>query len=89
MSLKRKPITGNIAGASADWRPERVIYELHLRGLSLRQLGFRHGLHGRSLPNALRKRWPRAEAIIAESLSVHPRVIWPSRYSSRRIGAKR
>ena len=83
MLAERKPTTGANCIASADWRPERVIYELHLRGLSIRQLSIRNGLAPRSLYDALRKPWVRGEQIIARALRMRPREIWPQRFANR------
>lgn len=79
ISTARKPTTKRELSASADWTPQRVLYELHLRGCSLRQLSLHNGLHERSLSCALRKPWPRGEQIIARALRVKASAIWPSR----------
>ncbi|MBJ4981286.1 helix-turn-helix domain-containing protein, partial [Salmonella enterica subsp. enterica serovar Agona] len=33
-----------------------------------------------TLTNALNRRWPKGERLIAEALGVAPEQIWPSRY---------
>ncbi|MDI8936043.1 helix-turn-helix domain-containing protein [Salmonella enterica subsp. enterica serovar Anatum] len=34
----------------------------------------------RRLTNALNRRWPKGEKLIAEALGIAPEQIWPSRY---------
>lgn len=65
----------------ADWNRARILYELHLRGLTFRSLSLRHGLAHNSLWTATRKRWLRGERIIAEAIGRRPEEIWPSRYA--------
>ena len=66
------------------WDRYRVISELHRLGLSLRQLSFQNGYRRDTLRDALDRRYPKAQEIIARALGVSPRVIWPERYSRRR-----
>ncbi|KFD16168.1 Ner family regulatory protein [Rahnella aquatilis CIP 78.65 = ATCC 33071] len=35
----------------------------------------------RLLPNALTRKWPKGERLIAEAMGVRPELIWPSRYT--------
>jgi len=85
-SSARTTDTDASLNASADWPSERVIYELRTRGLVLRQLSLKNGMHSRSLYEALRKPWARGERIIARALKMKPEQIWPSRYARRRRG---
>jgi len=41
------------------------------------------GLNSRTLNNALDRRYPKGEKIIAGAIGVEPRTIWPSRYINR------
>jgi lambda repressor-like predicted transcriptional regulator len=68
MSATRKPNINANLSASADRPPELVIYELHRRRLSLRQLSIRNARARRTLCDALRKPRRRAEKIIAGAL---------------------
>lgn len=54
--------------------------ELMKKGISLAQLGVKHGLAKTTLRNALDKPYPRGEKIIAEAIGKAPEDIWPSRY---------
>ncbi|MGA9722699.1 MAG: helix-turn-helix domain-containing protein [Candidatus Binatus sp.] len=75
--------------AAEDWSPNRVLYELREKGLSLRALAAQHGIHVSGLSQALYDRYPKAEARISRALGLRPDQIWPSRYRSRRKGATR
>ena len=63
-----------------DWTPVRVVFELHTAGWSLRELGLKHSYKSNALGTALHRRYPKGEAIIAETLGISPELIWPSRY---------
>jgi len=84
MSATRKPNINANLSASADWPPELVIYELHRRRLSLRQLSIRNGYAPRTLCDALRRPWIHGEKIIARALRMPPSEIWPVRFANRR-----
>lgn len=64
----------------SDWHPADIVAALSKRGTSLRKLSAERGYAAGSLRKALRSPWPKAEAVIAEALGVHPAVLWPSRY---------
>lgn len=66
----------------ADWHPADIVAALSKRGTSLRKLSSDRGYAAGSLRKALRHPWPKAEAMIAEALGVHPAVLWPSRYGT-------
>jgi len=66
----------------ADWHPADIVAALSKRGTSLRKLSAERGYAAGSLRKALRHPWPKAEAVIAEALGVHPAVLWPSRYGA-------
>ena len=66
--------------ASLSWHPAYIVYQLRVKGMSLRRLGGLHNYAPGSLQIALYKPWPAAEKIIADFLGVPPQEIWPSRY---------
>lgn len=57
-----------------------IRYELMKKGISLSQLGAKHGLAKTTLRNVFDKRYPNGERIIADALGMQPHDIWPSRY---------
>ncbi|EBQ2672564.1 transcriptional regulator [Salmonella enterica] len=63
-----------------DWHPADIIAGLKKRGTSLSALSRQSGLAPSTLANALTRRWPKGERLIAEALDVAPEKIWPSRY---------
>lgn len=69
------------APRSTGWSQPYLVYRLRLRGWSLRKLAEANGLHPSSLSTVWQKRrWRRAEQIIADALDVSPAEIWPDRY---------
>ncbi len=70
-----------MSNKSEDWHPAQIIAALHMRGVTLSALAIENGYACRStLSQALRRRWPKGERIIAQALGLHPAEIWPSRY---------
>ncbi|CAM7220086.1 helix-turn-helix domain-containing protein [Citrobacter sedlakii] len=63
-----------------DWHPADIIAGLKKRGTSLSALSSQAGLASSTLANALARRWPKGERLIAEALGIAPEQIWPSRY---------
>ncbi|EDO5575234.1 transcriptional regulator [Salmonella enterica subsp. enterica serovar Bareilly] len=63
-----------------DWHPADIIAGLRKRGTSLAALSRQAGLESSTLANALNRRWPKGERLIAEALGIAPEQIWPSRY---------
>lgn len=64
-----------------DWHPADVVAALHKAGYTLAKLGEHYGLKsGQSFSHAMRRSLPLAEQRIADTLGLHPKVIWPSRY---------
>ncbi|MBS7444577.1 helix-turn-helix transcriptional regulator [Enterobacter sp. 120016] len=63
-----------------DWHPADIIAGLRKRSTSLAALSRQSGLASSTLANALTRRWPKGERLIAEALGVAPEHIWPSRY---------
>ena len=69
-----------------DWHAADIIAALRKAGWSMQQLGFAHGYQSRTaMTNALRRRYPRAERIIADTLKLRPGDIWPSRYLADKV----
>ncbi|HCL5274685.1 TPA: helix-turn-helix domain-containing protein [Salmonella enterica] len=64
----------------SDWHPADIIAALKKRGTSLSALSRQAGLASSTLANALIRRWPKGERLIAEALGIAPEQIWPSRY---------
>ncbi|GAA5106062.1 transcriptional regulator [Orbus sasakiae] len=63
-----------------DWHRADIRAELEKRGTSLRKLSREAGLSENTLRNALDRKWPKGEKIIAEAIGVKPEEIWPTRY---------
>ncbi|EAA7108092.1 transcriptional regulator [Salmonella enterica subsp. enterica serovar Ouagadougou] len=63
-----------------DWHSADLIATLKKRGTSLSAVSRKSGLASSTLANALNRRWPKGERLIAEALGVAPEQIWPSRY---------
>lgn len=68
-----------------DWHPADIIAGLRKRGTSLAALSRQAGLASSTLANALNRRWPKGERLIAEALGIAPEQIWPSRYHKPEI----
>lgn len=64
----------------SDWHSADIIAALKKRGTSLAEVSRNAGLASSTLANALNRRWPKGERLIAEALGVAPEQIWPSRY---------
>ena len=64
----------------SDWHPADIIAGLKKRGTSLSALSRQAGLASSTLANALTRRWPKGERLVAEALDVAPENIWPSCY---------
>lgn len=63
-----------------DWHPADIIAGLRKKGTSLAAVSRESGLASSTLANALTRRWPKGERLIAEALGTQPDAIWPSRY---------
>ena len=64
-----------------NWHHQRILYEVRLKGSSLRQLSLQHGLDARTITRSLYHRYPKAHRIIADFLELSPEHIWPEYYS--------
>lgn len=67
-----------------DWHQADIIAALRKRGTTLAAVSRSAGLSCSTLSNALSRSWPKGEKVIAQTLDVHPSVIWPSRYFDAR-----
>lgn len=67
-----------------DWHSADIIAEIKKKGSSLSALSRCAGLNSSTLSNALVRKWPKGERIIAEFIGVDASVIWPSRYPKER-----
>ena len=70
-----------------DWHPADIVAGVKKKGTSLAAISRRAGLASSTLANALTRRWPKGERLIAEVLDKPPEEIWPSRYQALNIGA--
>lgn len=66
----------------SDWHRADILAALKRRGTILARLSRESGLASTTLNNALARRWPKGERIIAQALGTTPEEIWPSRYIS-------
>lgn len=63
-----------------DWHPADIIAGLRKKGTSMAAVSRAAGLSSSTLANAVIRRWPKGERLIADALGVRPQDIWPSRY---------
>lgn len=63
-----------------DWHRADIKAALEKKGITLRMLSINSGLGRDTIKNALDRKWPKGERIIANAIGVPPSVIWPSRY---------
>ncbi|STY90302.1 helix-turn-helix domain-containing protein [Moraxella bovis] len=66
---------------SEDWHQADIVASLKKAGTNLSALSEQHGFSRSCLRNALYRRYPKAERIIAQAIGVTPEEIWPSRYA--------
>ena len=57
-----------------------IIAAIREKGSTLAQLSIDAGLHPRTLGNALERKYPTGEKIIADFIGIPPQEIWPERY---------
>ena len=57
-----------------------IIAAIREKGSTLAQLSIDAGLHPRTLGNALERKYPNGEKIIADFIGIPPQEIWPERY---------
>ncbi|EAM5593184.1 DNA-binding protein [Salmonella enterica] len=68
---------------ATDWHPAYIVAGVHAKGYTLRELSLGAGLKKDSLKNALYRKCPKYERIIADAIGVSPAEIWPSRYARK------
>ena len=66
----------------SDWHDADIIAELKKAGTNMSALSIANGYTRNGLRNALYRKYPKAERIIAGAIGVNPEDIWPSRYAS-------
>ncbi|HGM6655065.1 MULTISPECIES: helix-turn-helix domain-containing protein [Serratia] len=66
-----------------DWHRADIVAAIHKRGKTMRDLSIGAGLSADTLKNALSRKYPKAEGIIAEAIGEEPATIWPSRYNKQ------
>lgn len=76
-------------GHRNDWTRAEITYELKRRGTNIEKLSREAGLADKTLRNALEKKWPKGEKIIADAIGVRPEAIWPSRYKNSSVNVKK
>lgn len=64
-----------------DWHQADIIAELKKKGTNMSALSQANGYSRNGLRNALYRKYPKAERIIARAIGVQPEQIWPSRYT--------
>lgn len=70
-----------------DWHPADIVCALRKAGWTLRKLSAHHGyVQHTTLSNALHRRWPKGQRLIAEAIGVPPETIWPNRYAQSTNG---
>ncbi len=67
--------------STENWHRADILAAIKKKGGTLAQLSRSHGLHARTLYNALERHWPKGEQIIADYIGEEVRNIWPERYN--------
>lgn len=63
-----------------DMHRADIVAAVRKAGTSISALSVKSGLKPTTLNNALERRYPKGERIIAEAIGKTPQEIWPSRY---------
>ena len=74
-----KITTKNQPRVDALW----IKYQLGRLGYTLTSLGREHGVSRHAVSLALRKPYPKMEAVIATALEMQPSELWPDRYDEQ------
>lgn len=74
--IPKKPVS------QQDWHPAYIVYQLRLKGLSLRRLARLNGYAPTSGEVVNRTPFPKMERLVAGAIGVAPQAIWPSRYNA-------
>lgn len=73
---------------SKDWHTADIIAAIRKKGTTMAAVSREAGLSSSTLSNALARPWPKGEMIIAETIGVEAKEIWPSRYFDGKTGTK-
>ncbi|EMN0195551.1 helix-turn-helix domain-containing protein [Citrobacter freundii] len=65
---------------AVDWPRGDVIAALKRKKTNLSKLSRESGYASTTLANALDRKWPKGQQLIAEALDISPSDIWPTRY---------
>lgn len=63
-----------------DWHQADIIAAIKKKGTTIAAVSRHAGLSSSTLSNALTRKWPKGERLIAEAIGVKAEVLWPSRY---------
>ncbi|MDH2896783.1 helix-turn-helix domain-containing protein [Rahnella variigena] len=64
-----------------DWHQADIIAAIKKKGTTMAAVSRRAGLSSSTLSNALTRKWPKGERLIADAIGVKTETIWPSRYT--------
>ena len=64
-----------------DWHQADIIAAIKKKGTTMAAVSRRAGLSSSTLSNALTRKWPKGERLIAEAIGVKAETIGPSRYT--------
>ena len=64
-----------------DWHQADIIAAIKKKGTTMAAVLRRAGLSSSTLSNALTRKWPKGERLIADAIGVKAETIWPSRYT--------
>ncbi len=64
----------------SDWHRQDILAAVRKNNFSMASLARANNLAASTLYNALERKWPKGEQIIAEAIGVAAAEIWPSRY---------
>lgn len=64
-----------------DMHRADIVTSVRKAGTTLARLSVEAGLYPRTLNNALERKYPKGEQIIAKAIGKTPQKIWPSRYA--------
>lgn len=64
-----------------DMHRADIVAAVRKSGTSIQKLSIAAGLKPNTLNNALERRYPKGEKIIAAAIGLTPQDIWPSRYN--------
>ena len=64
-----------------DWHQADIIAAIKKKGTTMAAVSRRAGLSSSTLSNAMTRKWPTGERLIADAIGVKAETIWPSRYT--------